>query len=682
MSDTEERLNAFAPVSKSEWLAKVEADLKGQPFSKLRSTTPGGLVIEPLYAPEDAKDSSRNGLPGAYPFVRGSAPLAGWVIQQEYDDPRPSVCKDQIQRDVERGAGGIWLRVGPRRGCRIVAIEELDQLLGSVDLAHHSICIDGGPDALAVAAAFLAVAKRRSVAFDALRGSLCVDPVGLLAADGRVEGGLAFGFEQMRDLACWCAEHAPNLRTAHVSSDPYASGGASATQEIAYTIATGIEYLRRLTGAGVPVDVAARQIGFSYSMTDDFFLQIAKLRAARRLWAKVVVTAGAEAASAAMPIHARTSRFTKTQRDPWVNMLRVTAECTAAILGGARSIATLPFDCAVGPASELAQRVARNTQIVLQEESHLDAVLDPAGGSWFVERVTDDLAGAAWEEIRAIEAQGGIVEALGSGTVLDAIREVAQSRRRDIGTRKTPIVGVSEFANLEETELERDSVGSDETQRALQESLAALEPAAYRNELVAIARAVKDTQREPTALTRACLDATTTGADMYSVASVLSHGQPDFFVEPIPRWRAAEPWEQLRDRADRISESPKAFLANLGAIPSHKVRSGWAQNLLAAAGIGAVTNDGFDDMHALAQAWKEASVPIAVICGSDRDYETMLESAVSALKTAGCPVLLVAGRPGAREQALREAGVSDFLFMGADVLSIMGRVLDSIEVPQ
>lgn len=169
---------------------------------------------------------------------------------------------------------------------------------------------------------------------------------------------------------------------------------------------------------------------------------------------------------------------------------------------------------------------------------------------------------------------------------------------------------------------------------------------------------------------------------MYSVASVLSHGQPDFFVEPIPRWRAAEPWEQLRDRADRISESPKAFLANLGAIPSHKVRSGWAQNLLAAAGIGAVTNDGFDDMHALAQAWKEASVPIAVICGSDRDYETMLESAVSALKTAGCPVLLVAGRPGAREQALREAGVSDFLFMGADVLSIMGRVLDSIEVPQ
>ena len=589
MSDTDERINTFPPVTKSEWVAKVEADLKGASFDGLRSTTPGGLALEPLYTAEDVEGMGAPGLPGVYPYLRGASPLGGWAIRQEYDDPRPSVCKEMIRQDLERGAEALWLRLGPRNGCRVLTIDELDDLLGAVDLGTTSICLDGGSDALAVASGLLALAQRRGVPYTALDGGLGFDPVGLLAREGRIQGGLRARFAELQDLGSWCSRNAPGLRAANVSSDPYDGGGASIVQELAYTIATGLEYLRRLTDGGMSVDAAARQIRFSYAVSGDFFTQVAKLRAARWLWAKVVITAGGEPNAAAMQLHCRTSRFTKTQRDPWVNMLRVTAECTAAVLGGAQSIATAPFDCAIGPADELAQRVARNTQIVLREESHLGAVADPAGGSWFVERLTDDLARAAWDQLRTIEAGGGVLAALGSGALVDAVGEVADTREKRIAERKTPIVGVSEFPNLHEGAVERDPVSAEEIQRLLKASVDSLDLGAHQDRLRAIAGSVNEAEREPGALTDACLAATTGGADMYSVATVLQHGQPDLHMEPILQWRAAEIWEQLRTRSDQQPTRPVAFFANLGPIPSHKARSTWTQNLLAAVGIGAAT---------------------------------------------------------------------------------------------
>jgi methylmalonyl-CoA mutase len=673
-------MNAFPPVTKSEWVAKVEADLKGASFAGLRSTTPGGLSLEPLYAVEDVEGLSAPGLPGVYPYLRGSEPLGGWQIRQEYDDPRPSVCKEMIHQDLEGGVEALWLRLGPRRGCRVLTIDELDDLLGAVDLAATSILLDGGSDSLAVASGLLALSQRRGVPFAALHGGLGFDPVGLLAGEGRIQGGLRARVGELRDLGSWCSRNAPGLRAANVSSDPYDGGGASTVQELAYTIATGLEYLRQFTEGGMTVDAAARQIGFSYAVSGDFFTQIAKLRAARWLWAKVVIAAGGEPSAAAMQIHCRTSRFTKTQRDPWVNMLRVTSECTAAIFGGAQSIATTPFDWAVGPSDVLARRVARNTQVVLREESHLGEVADPAGGSWFVERLTNDLARAAWDELRPIEAGGGMVAAIGSGKLVDAVGEVADAREKALAKRKTAVVGVSEFPNLHEGALDRHPVSPEEIQDLLKASIDSLDLGAHGERLRAIVRVVNDGEREPGALTDACLAATTGGADMYSVATVLQHGQPDFHAEPILQWRAAEIWEDLRTRSDRHPTRPVAFFANLGSIPSHKTRSTWTENLLAAAGVDAATNDGFTEMEALAAAWKESSASLAVICGSDEDYEELLESAVAALKEAGCPVVVVAGRPGEREAALREAGVSDFVFVGADVLAVMTQVLDSVGV--
>jgi len=679
--DTDERMNAFPPVTKSEWIAKVEADLKGASFDGLRSTAPGGTTLEPLYTAEDMDGVGARGAPGVYPYVRGASPVGGWLIRQEYDDPRPGVCKELIRQDHERGVEALWVRLGPRNGCRVLTVDELDELLEAIDLGTTSVCVDGGSDALAVASGYLALARRRGVPYTALSGGLGFDPIGLLAAEGGIQGGLRARMAQLRDLGSWCSSNAPGLRAVSVSSVPYDGGGASTVQELAYTIATGLEYLRQLTDGGLSTDAAARQIGFTYAVSGDFFAQVAKLRAARWLWAKVVVTAGGEPSSAAMRIHARTSPFTKTERDPWVNMLRVTAECTAAVLGGAQSVATAPFDSVIGPADALAQRVARNTQVVLREESHLGAVADPAGGSWFVERLTDDLARAAWDELRSIEAGGGIISALGAGRLVDAVGEVADAREKQLARRKTAIVGVSEFPNLQEDAVEREPVSKEEIQNTLKASIDSLDLGAHGAGLRALVAAANDAEREPGALTTACLALTTDGADMYSVATVLQHGQPDFHVEPLLRWRAAELWEDLRTRSDGNPTSPVAFLANLGSVPSHTARSTWTRNLLAAAGIDASHNDGFSDPDSLAEAWRASSADFAAVCGSDDDYESLLQPAVEALKGAGCPLVLVAGRPGENEAVLREAGVSDFVFVGADVLGVVSQVLDSLEVP-
>jgi methylmalonyl-CoA mutase len=667
-------------VSKAEWLAKVQADLKGASLDRLRSRAPGGLELQPLYTSEDVPSATSSGFPGLFPFVRGATPVAGWLIRQEYADPRPDVCKAQIEEDLGRGVEALWIEAGPRTGCRVLTVPDLDAVLNSVDLAATSVCLEGGADTMALAAGFLAVAKARGVDYAALRGGFAFDPIGLLVGEGRIQGGLSARLGQLRDLAGWCDSHAPNLRAVWVSGQSYDAAGASTVQELAYTIATGIEYLREMTAAGLSIDAAARQIGFSYSISGNFFTQIAKLRAARALWANVVRASGGEAASAAMPIHARTSRFTKTQRDPWVNMLRATAECTAAVFGGAQSVSTLPFDSVLGTPDELARRVARNMQVVLREESHLDAVADPAGGSWFVESLTEELARAAWAEVQSVDAAGGIVKALGSGKLIDSVAEVAAVRKKALATRKTPIVGVSEFPNAEEKSLDRERLGEDEVRRMLRSAVDELDVGAHRDDLLGLARRANDPERELGALTEACLVTTTGGLDMYSVAAVLQHGQPEFHVEPLPQWRASEAWEQLRARSEESEARPVAFMANLGAIPSHKARSTWARNLLAAAGIHSTDNDGFTDADSIASAWSESGASLAVVCGSDADYESMLEPAILALKRANCPLVLVAGRPGEPEATLREAGASDFIYVGADVLSTMSNVLDSIGV--
>ncbi|KAB1146692.1 methylmalonyl-CoA mutase [Streptomyces luteolifulvus] len=404
-----------------------------------------GLRARPLYTADDT--APEPGLPGFAPYVRGGRAegntVGGWDVRQRHTVADPGA----VLTDLENGVTSLWLAVGESTG---IPVPELDRVLDGVLLDLAPVMLDPGDEADRAARRLLRLYKERGVADEAARGNLGADPLGHEARTGRT-----FDFAPVAELARLCADRYPGLRALTVDALPYHEAGGSAAQELGCSLATGVAYLRELTAAGLSVEQACAQLEFRYAATDDQFLTIAKLRAARRLWARVAEVCGA-AAAGAQKQHAVTSPVMMARRDPWVNMLRTTVAALAAGVGGADSVTVLPFDDALGLPNAFARRIARNTSTILIEESHLSRVIDPAGGSWYVERLTDELAHAGWEFFRTIEQAGGQAAALRDGTVRSRLAGTWAARSAKLARRKEPVTGVSEFPDLAEKPVVRE----------------------------------------------------------------------------------------------------------------------------------------------------------------------------------------------------------------------------------
>ncbi|MFF0300835.1 methylmalonyl-CoA mutase family protein [Streptomyces sp. NPDC004562] len=424
-------------------LRKAGKDVSGTAAEDALSTAlEDGMRSRPLYTARDAAPDP--GLPGFAPFVRGGRPegntAGGWDVRQRHTTAADGV----VLADLENGVTSLWLVVGEAG----VPVSSLGSALDGVYLDLAPVVLDAGAETEAAAHALLALYEERGVAKDAARGNLGADPLGHEARTGT-----SLPFAPAAALARRCAEEYPGLRALTVDALPYHEAGGSAAQELGAALATGVAYLRELTEAGLTVEQAAAQLEFRYAATADQFLTIAKLRAARRLWARVTEVSGAPAAQVQ---HAVTSPVMMTRRDPWVNMLRTTVATLAAGVGGADSVTVLPFDHALGLPDAFARRIARNTSTILIEESHLARVIDPAGGSWYVERLTDELAHAGWEFFQQIERAGGQAAALRSGQLRDDLAATWEARTGRLAKRREPVTGVSEFPHLAEQPVVRE----------------------------------------------------------------------------------------------------------------------------------------------------------------------------------------------------------------------------------
>ena len=409
----------------------------------LSTTLEDGLRARPLYSALDSAPDP--GLPGFAPFTRGGRAegntLGGWDVRQ-----RHTVADNgAVLADLENGVASLWLAVGAGG----FPVSSLGPVLDGVYLDLAPVLLEAGREVEPAARELLRLYEERGVARDAARGNLGADPLGHEARTG--DDG--FDFAPVAALARLCAEEYPGLRALTVDALPYHEAGGSAAQELGSSLATGVAYLRELTGAGLSVEQAAAQLEFRYAATADQFLTIAKLRAARRLWARVAEVCGAPGGQVQ---HAVTSPVMMSRRDPWVNMLRATVATLAAGVGGAESVTVLPFDHALGLPDAFARRIARNTSTILVEESHLARVIDPAGGSWYVERLTDELAHAGWEFFQRIEQQGGQAAALRSGRIGEDLAATWATRSSKLAKRREPVTGVSEFPNLAERLVERE----------------------------------------------------------------------------------------------------------------------------------------------------------------------------------------------------------------------------------
>ncbi len=560
------------------WRGLVEKVLKGADFERrLVHATYDGIRVQPLYTAAPLAP----GLPGSAPFTRGAAAATAWDIRQRHGNPDPAILNAHILEDLERGVTSILLDG--------VAPVDLGQSLSGVHLDLAPVGLAAGGDFAPTSHALLKICREREVDRAAMRADLGADPLGAAVSGAALDlqAGLAAAIALARDVAAaW-----PAVTTLLADGRPYHAGGASEAEELACVVATGICYLRALADSGLPASDAARQIGLALAVDADFFLSVAKLRALRRLWGRVLEITGAEAAMAGLRLHAETATRMLSRRDPYVNVLRGTVATFAAAAGGAASITVLPFDHAIGPPSGLARRIARNTQLVLQEESYLGRVIDPAGGSWYVETLTEQLAQKAWALVQAIERQGGMVAALQAGWPQALVAATWTERQIDIATRRTPITGVSEFP--------------DRTEQL---------PAAVRP--------------EPTVAGPIVL---------------------------IPAHRLGEGFEELRDRSDailaRTGERPRMFLCNLGRLDEFGARATFATNLFEAGGFAVVSSDPLASLEAVGHLFKASGARQAAICSSDANYATLAEPAARELKHAHCARVHLMGRPDEATQA-------------------------------
>ncbi|MGA4507539.1 methylmalonyl-CoA mutase small subunit [Propionibacteriaceae bacterium G1746] len=414
-----------------------------QALERLRTRTVDGLVIEPLYTREDGPEHL--GAAGVDPYTRGSVikdgdPVA-WDVRAYHEDPDLAFTKQQLLADMERGATSLWLRVDPDAIPASALADELADII--LDLAPVSVV--SHTDQASAAQALYDVWRNSGRPLDKLVGNFGIDPFALAAHTDRPV--------DLSPAAEWVAKalaELPSARSMTVDVLAYHEAGAGDVDELAFAIATGIEYLRHLESAGIKATDAFGQICFRLAATTDQFLTIAKFRALRRLWARVGEVTGVDEFRRGALAHAVSSQRMLTRDDPYVNILRATTSTFAAAVGGADIITTLPFDTVVGLPSDFSRRLARNVQIVLSEESNIGRVNDPAGGSWYVESLTDQLARAAWERVQQIESDGGFGQAFASGAIAAAITATVEARSGLLATRKLPLTGVSMFPMRDE----------------------------------------------------------------------------------------------------------------------------------------------------------------------------------------------------------------------------------------
>ncbi|WP_018333123.1 methylmalonyl-CoA mutase family protein [Actinomycetospora chiangmaiensis] len=560
----------------------------------LRTPTDDGFGIAALYTADDAPGVP-TGSPGLPPFTRASRPEGhvadGWYRRQRHALTDLEGAHDVVMAELENGVSSLWLVLGEAGG---PAVDALPRLLEGVYLDLAPIALEAGRDTPEAADALLALAADQGVTGD-LGGSLGYDP--LLA---RTRGGAALTDAYRSSLvehARAAAEKHPHLATVVADGLPYHEAGGSDGQELGAALAAGLHAVRLLNDAGLSVDDAFARVEFRFAATADQFATLAKLRAARRCWDRIGSVAGASdtqrggagpsgAAARAMRTHAVTSPAMLTGRDPWVNILRTTVAAVGAGLGGADAVTVLPFDSVLGLPDDFSRRVARNTQALLLEESHLAHVIDPAGGSWYVESLTDALAHAAWDVFTGIERDGGIEAVLDDGSLAAALEETWTARADRIAHRKDPITGVSEFPNLHET-----------------------------------------------LPTRTAPPSGTGDAE-----------------GGLPRRRYAQVFEDLRDRADAAAASgsrPTAFLATLGALAQYTARVSFATNLLHAGGIDVTAGPGGTDVDAIVAAFRSAGTSVAVIASSDKVYAEHAVPLAQALAAAGATRIVLAGSPKA-----------------------------------
>ncbi|MCM1004779.1 MAG: methylmalonyl-CoA mutase small subunit [Prevotella sp.] len=611
MAEKKEKLfDMFPPISTEEWMAKINADLKGADFNKkLVWRTNEGFNVMPFYRAEDLEKLSHLGtMPGQFPYVRGTRTNNDWLIRQDIIEGETAAELNAAARHaLDRGVDSLGFCV-----CDKLDAKAIEELLKDIDLKKVEVNFNCCPsNSVAVAKVLVDYLKAKGLEND-FRGSVSYNPFRPMLKKGVVP------------TTCFCetakelldvVNDVPHLRCLSVDSYILGNAGAYITQELGYALAWGAQYLTALTDKGLEADAIAKRIKFNMNISSNYFMEIAKFRAGRMLWAEIVKAYEPKAENCCcskMKVHAVTSQFNQTIYDAHVNLLRSMTETMSAALAGVDSIETLPFDLQYQKPDEFSERIARNQQIMLREESHLNKVVDPAGGSYYIETLTASIADVAWKLFNEVIDNGGFYEELAKGNIQKAVNESGVKRHTDVARRKEILLGTNQYPNFNEFAADK--------------------------------------------IKKECGCGCGCGC------------KEEGTVEALNMDRAASQFEALRLQTEHSGKRPKVFMLTIGNLAMRLARAQFSSNFFGCAGYEIIDNLGFETVQAGVDAALEKGAEVVVLCSSDDEYAELASEAFKYLN--GRAEFVVAGAPACMED-LKAVGIENFIHVRVNVLETL-----------
>ncbi len=621
----------FPPVSTDQWFEKIKTDLKGKDYERaLVWRTNEGFNVQPFYRQENLEDKGYlNALPGNFPYVRGNKKQNNdWFIRQDIQVTDLTAANAKALTILNKGVTSLGFVI---TGNKAISGSDLDVLLKDICLEAAEINFVVSGNVAQLAEAFIGHTRKRGYDLKTVNASINYDPLSELVLKGKMAASDAETFTSVKNAVETSAEMT-SLQVISIDGKNFNNAGSSIVQELAFSLAMGAEYLSQLTELGVNAGIAAPKIRFNLGIGGNYFMELAKLRAGRLLWSQIVSAYKPEChcdetcdceeeckdgicrCAGKMKVHSETSIWNKTVYDAYVNMLRTQTEAMSAALGGTDSMTVLPFNSFFEETGEFSERIARNQQILLKEESHLDKIVDPGAGSYYIESLTDSIAEEAWKLFLEVQEKGGFLAAFRAGFVQAKVNEMADKRRKAVAIRKESLLGVNQFPNFSE-------------QAKIEFGKNFFEPVSQKVD----------------------------GAE----------------AEPICLFRGAEEFEKMRYATDTFAKAnrrPKAFMLTIGNLTMRKARAQFSSNFFAVAGYEVVDNNGFASIDAGVKAAKKANADIIVLCSSDDEYTEFGPQAYELIKDDA--ILVIAGAPACADE-LKAKGIENFVHVKTNLLEAL-----------
>jgi methylmalonyl-CoA mutase len=682
------------------WRKLAEASLKGGSYEKkLLTQTLEGIQLEPIYTAEHLSGADLEQLPGYADFIRGTQESGhlckSWQIAQELSGPVAEEVGALAEQVGKKGQNALVLNLHPSVRCGdpdaadpqgtatwAHTLADFRQLLGNLSLQDMPVHIDGGVNGLELLSMMVARQQALGQPVEALEGSLLSDPLGVLNQTGKLSQDLSSVLDKAAWAVNWADGCCTKLRTLGVNGLVLREAGADVVMELASMLAMGTTYVDEMIARGLSLQAIVNGMAFTSGVGPFYFMEIAKFRALRALWARIISAYGDENVDGRLWVRAQTSTYEWTRYDRHVNLLRATTEAFAAVVGGVDALTVTPFCRPTGEEDDLARRISRNIQIILRDESHLDRVIDPAGGSYYVEWLTRQLIDKAWALFVEIDEAGGYLEELKNGGIQNRIHQARTIREKDLAKRKQILVGVNAYANTKEEPPSvplGEAAWVQEKRQAVQRDI--LENGHKMNEIRIEAQ---NTLREKNGdvvhqLAKAYLE----GESM--LALNLGELSPEpIQVTSLDFTRLAEDFEALRDRtAKRLASGKGAvrvLLLTLGTMTEHKARAEFSKAFMEIAGFEVLYPEALPNAEAVLNKVREVKPQVVVLCSTDERYGEWVSVLAQPLKSQAGLVTVLAGYPREQVEAYRQAGIDEFIYLGCDAVKTLCDIFDKSEV--